>query len=125
MKTKKEKVLKESLIESSDQVNILVPPPPPHLGGGEAVNLVLSWNFLANQNRAFYMQRLANLIYFKRWVEDLNLVYLGWLGGGGEAVVGWGLWEDVNLIRILQLRRLVLVFECHFCDTDSFIHEYV
>ena len=26
------------------------------------VNMVLSWDFSANQNRPFYMQRLANLI---------------------------------------------------------------
>ena len=29
---------------------------------GEDVNLVLSWEFSANQNRGFYMQHLANLI---------------------------------------------------------------
>ena len=40
-------------------------------GGREDVDLVLSWDFSANQNRAFYMHRLANLIYSKRW------------GGGG------------------------------------------
>ena len=82
------------------------------------------------------MQRLANLIYFNRWVEDLNLVYWGGGGGGVWRGVGvhcggggGGVWrgEDVNLIRIFQLRQLVLVFEfeCHFCDSDSFIHEYV
>ena len=31
-------------------------------GEGGGVNLVLSWDFSANQNRAFYMQRSANLI---------------------------------------------------------------
>ena len=35
------------------------------------------------------MQRLANLIYFNRWVEDLNLVY--WGGGGG------GVWRGVGV----------------------------
>ena len=42
----------------ADQVNIL----PPNTFRGEAVNLVLSWDFSANQNRLFYMQRLTNLI---------------------------------------------------------------
>ena len=41
-----------------DQVNFLR---QNRLGGGEVVNLVLSWDFSANQNRAFYMQQLANL----------------------------------------------------------------
>ena len=60
-----------------DQVNIL---PPKLLGGGgvgKDVNLVQkSWDS-ANQSRAIYMQRLANLILNKLRMEDLNLVYLG------------------------------------------------
>ena len=52
----------------------------------EDVNLVLSWYFSANQNRAFYMQRLANLIYIKRWGWRI----LTWsIGGGGGGGGGW------------------------------------
>ena len=42
-----------------DQVNILLPPKPFR---GENVNFGSKLGFSANQNRAFYMQRLANLI---------------------------------------------------------------
>ena len=36
-------------------------------GGGEDVNLVFKLRFLANQHRAFYMQRLANSMRIKCW----------------------------------------------------------
>ena len=63
-----------------DQVNIL----PLNTFRGKDDNLVLSWEFLANQNRPFYMQLLANFTKLSAGVEDLNLVYLG--EGGGEIL---------------------------------------
>ena len=45
---------------------------------------MLTWFLVgnsSNENRAFYMQCLANLFILSAGVEDLNLVYLG--GGGG------------------------------------------
>ena len=51
-----------------DQVNILS---PESFGG--MLTWVLSWDFPANQNKAIYIQRLANLNYITRWDGSNNV----------------------------------------------------
>ena len=62
-----------------DQVNILLLPSKPFGGGGGNVNLVLSWNFSANQNQAFYMQRLIQAFYMQGGGEGVNLILSNFL----------------------------------------------
>ena len=49
---------------------------------GQDVNLVLSWEFSAHQNRAFIRQCLSKLMQFKCWVGRSELGLSG-VGGGG------------------------------------------
>ena len=75
------------------------------------LSLVLSLQFSANQNRAFYMQRrLPTNIQseLNAGIEDLNLIYLRVGGGGGGGVVCCQ-FDPILHFDLLQKRKSVLL----------------